>query len=233
MGASAPWWMSLPYNLNPANWSVGGQKVFGANSNNPNAGNTPRAVAGGMAPGLGKSTSEQTDKDAADARQKKIDDFFDELNKPLDMNDPYVKNILMNARQTTLTSANNAGIFGPYSQNLAEQSFIKGSADLQDAKQGRALQALGMGTSQFNNQRDFNYDVAKDKYTNEMDLWKYNQGKNQGLGGLIGGGIGALGGGLLGGPGGATAGWQVGSGVGGMFGGGNSPPPTFKPGGGY
>lgn len=230
--------------LNPLNWSAGGQKIFGGGPNaqastprmayNPYSTSTPRATQGGMAPGLGKSTSETTDKDKQDAIMAQWQKFFDELNSPLDMNDPYVKNILDNARQTTLTSAGNAGIFGPYSQNLAQQAYIKGAAGLQQQNKALALQALTGMTGQSNNMRDFNYDVAKDQYANKMDLWKYNQDKSSGLGGIIGGGIGALGGGLAGGPAGAMAGWQLGSGVGSAFGGmGSSGPPKFNPGGGY
>lgn len=189
---------------------------------------------------LGTSTSQRTDKDAVDDDAAWLKAFRDSMNAPLDFNDPYVKNILMNARNTTMQSANNAGIFGPYSQNQAEASWVKGAAGLQQQNRAMALQAAGMGAGIDQNTRSFNYDVAKDKYTSDMDRWKYDQDKSAGFGGMIGGGLGAIGGGIggfaLGGPAGAaagaSAGWNVGSSIGKSIGGsGGPPPPTFRPGG--
>lgn len=228
------WW-------DPRNWSLGGNKIFHANTasmpryaTNPTYASTPRAQAGlapANQPQLGKSTSEATPQDEVDADLAWIRAFRDSMNAPLDFDDPYVKNILGNARQTTLTSANNAGIFGPYSQNQAEAAYVKGSAGLQNDKFNRALQAAGMSAGISQNTRDFKYDVAKDKYTNEMDLYKYNQDKASGFGGLVGGGLGAIAGGLVGGPMGASAGFKIGSGIGGNIGGSSGgPPPRFNSG---
>jgi hypothetical protein len=179
------------------------------------------------------STSEATDKDKNDALMAQLQKFFDEMNMPWDPEAPENKLLLNSIRAGTLQDANNQGLFGPYSNNLAEQAMFKAQAPLAMQKKGMAMNALGMVTGQANNQRDFNYDVSKDKYTNAMDLWKWKQGQNQGFGGLIGGGLGALGGFALGGPAGGAAGWQLGSGIGSQIGGSGAPPPTFKPGGGY
>jgi len=229
MGASAPWWLSLGYNLNPANWSVGGQKVFGGNSNNPNAANTPRAVAGGMAPGLGQSTSEPTQDDKDAARQKQWDDFFNELNAPWDPTTPENQLLLKDIRASSMQAANNQGIFGPYSNNMAEQAMFKAQAPLALQKKGMAMGALQGGTNFATNTRDFNYGREQDKYANDLDLWKINQDKNQGFGSLVGGLIGGAGGFLAGGPMGAGAGFQVGSGIGSSIGGNGSPPPRYNP----
>ncbi len=181
--------------------------------------------------------------------------FFEEMNAPLDMNDPLVQNILRNARQDTLTSANNAGIFGGYSQRQAEDGYTRAAAGLQQQKKGMAMNALGMLTGATQNQRDYDYRKGQDAYQNELDLWKMDQQKHQdwwrnaggiaggivgGAGGAIAGGLaglplgpaGIVGGAISGGAAGAQAGYGFGSGVGGQIGGSTySPPPQWR--GGY
>lgn len=188
--------------------------------------NTPQEPMGNSYSGQGKPPSQE------DAWMAQLQELIKYLTGPLDFNDPFVKSILDNARATTLQSAGNAGIFGPYSQNLAQQAYVKGAANLQQQKMGQGLQALGMGIGASQNQRDFNYQKDQDKYANDLDLWKFEQSNSPGawigggLGGLIGGIAGIFGGDIAGG---AKAGFDIGSGIGGTIGG--KPPPVWKPSG--
>jgi hypothetical protein len=160
-----------------------------------------------------------------DALIKKI---LADLDKPLDFNDPLVANILTGARTATLSDLAGRGVYGGYSENQAQQSYINAASSLQDQKQARLLQALGLA-----NQRD----LAKAQMTYDQQRYEYENDPARGIGSLIGGGLGAIGGGVAGffaggGPAslgtaipnalqwggtGAQAGSQIGAGVGGMF----------------
>lgn len=181
-------------------------------------------------------------KTAEEKLMDQLQAFFDELNKPFDPNDPEVQIILQNMRANTLQDAGNRGIYGGYSQNLANQAMARASAGMALQKKGMAANALGMLTGATQNQRDFNYGKAKDDYQAQMDQWKQEQDKNLDLwklgGGVVGGLVGGIGGALAtGGPGaipGAAAGWGLGSNLGGAIGGNfSSPAPQWRPPGGY
>lgn len=195
--------------------SAGGLEALGNEDINPIAAH--RAAVAGKTP----KAKRYSPADWEDLIQQ----IVTKMNKGLDFNDPRVKSILDNARATTMQSTNDRGIFGGYSENAAEGSYIKAAAGLQDEQEARMMQLLGMGAS---NSRG----LANDAYSRAMD--QYNQGSDfwEGAGSLIGGGLGALGGGLVGGltagPGGAVAGAlagakggydfgsKLGAGVGGM-----------------
>lgn len=219
------------------------QNGYYAPSNVPTAPNVaPGSARPGSAPPTADDLSKISNKKAVgptDDIEKLLQQFYDEFNSPLDFNDPYVKSILDNAKASTAQSAGNAGVFGPYSQNLAQQAYIKAGAGLQDSRQNRAQQALGMLTAYKTDKRNFDYQKAQDAYTAAQDKWKYDQEHNSDLWRGIGGGLGAIGGGILGIPGGpagiiagASAGFGLGQQIGGgayqAFGGG-SPPPSFSP----
>lgn len=217
------------------------------------------AANGGGSPPPVKVAAPHAVSEPDDEILKLLQKFFDEMNMPFDPNDPYIKSILDNAQASTQQSASNAGVFGPYSQNLAQSAYIKTSAGLQQERQRMAQQALGALTAYKTDKRNFDYQKASDMYTAAQDRWKYDQEHNSDLWRGIGGGLGAIGGGILGGIGGAatgalaggvgaipgaitgalsggSAGYGVGSNLGGAayqsFGGG-TPPPTFRPPGGY
>lgn len=203
----------------------------------PNPSGPTGPVASKPGPGLADTTMPTSQGGAAPPGQgtkpedwlAKLMAFFDEMNKPLDMNDPYVKNILDNARQSTLSSINSQGVYGGYSQGQAEKSYINSAAQLQQQRQQMGLSALGMGGNQSLGLADFRYGQGRDAYQDQLNQWKYQRDQGGGLGGMIGGGLGAIAGGLLGGPGGAMAGWQGGQGIGSWLGGNASPPPpTYK-----
>lgn len=172
-----------------------------------------------------------------------IQAFYDQMNAPFDPNDPYIKSILSNARATTLQSAGNAGVFGPYSQSLAEQAYIKSSAGLQQQRQQMAGNMLGLLTNYKTNKRDFDYQKAKDQYQADLENWRAQEGKNMDLWKMVGGGLGGVGGALLGIPGGpagivagATSGYNLGVNAGGaaydaFSGGGTNTMPRWNPSG--
>lgn len=163
-----------------------------------------------------------TIKDWEDAMQA----LFERLNKGLDFNDPRTQSILNNARNSTMQSANDHGVYGGYSENAAEGSYIKSAAGLQSQQDMMALQALNMGSN-------YSRGVAQDKYQADMNQFNMDQQKNDDWWSNLGGGIGALGGGVLGGiagmaggplgvvagaASGASGGWNAGRGIGGSFG---------------
>jgi hypothetical protein len=226
MGANpGDWW-------NPANWSAGGQKLF------PGFGTGVQAAPGGAPPGsfgtgiqpkpaepLGTSYSGSSKPPKEETPEERalrlIEEYLAELSKPLDMNDPAVKMVLDQMRADTAQNAANAGIFGGYSNNMAEQAYAKGYNQLDLQRKGLRGSALGMFTGAAQNQRDFEHGQS-------MDLWKFEQANSPGA--KIGGAIGGVGGAILGAfsgdiAGGAQAGFQVGSGVGQMF---NSTPPPRR-----
>lgn len=149
--------------------------------------------------------------------------FFAEMNKPLDLNDPLVQNILTGARTSAMSDAASRGIHGGYSTAMGERAYIDAAAQQQMQRKQLGLQALGMGLPGSIQQ-------AENQYGADMNSYLKQQRGAQGIGGLIGGGLGALGGFALGGPAGAAGGFQLGSnigaGIGGQFGGGG-PPPSY------
>lgn len=162
-----------------------------------------------------------------------INDYFTKKNKGLDFNDPRTKAILDNARATTMQSANDRGIFGGYSENAAEGSYIGAASKLQQQDDAMALQALGMMSG-------LGTGIADRQFQSEMAQWNKDNESNTSTGEMIGGGIGA-GIGALGflvpgvgpalGPAAMSAGSKIGAGIGGGIGGRQSGPmPTW---GGY
>lgn len=167
--------------------------------------------------------------------EEAINAFFTRMNKGLDFNDPRTQAILNNARNSTMQSVNDHGIYGGYSENAAEGSYIKAASGLQSQQDAMALQALGMGSG-------FSRGLANDAYGRAMDAYGKGEEEAGGWGAGIGGGLGALGGGVAGffagGPAGiapgVSAGWNFGSNLGAGIGksgyDANNPKPTY---GGY
>lgn len=177
-------------------------------------------------PELGKSYSGDTGggpakpKDQMALLLEKIQALYDELNMPFDPNSPEFAPILNAMRQNTLSSSQMAGVYGPYSQNQAEQAYARGAAQLGSQRKGQALQTLGLlaGTTGAQYDRQYQHDLDKwqQQTQKDTDLWRLG-------GGAVGGLAGGIGGFLLGGPAGAAAGaaggWNLGSNVGGAIGG--------------
>jgi hypothetical protein len=166
-----------------------------------------------------------------------LQQFADEMNSPLDMNDPMVSNILQGARTSTMASLQDRGIQGGYSQNQAERSYIGAAAGLQQQRRQLGLQALNVGQGASSELLKQRYNMSRDSHNDLLKNYQWQDEQNQGLGSLIGGGLGGLlggaGGFFLGGPAGAAAGaqtgFQAGSSIGRGIGGMNQPPPpTFS-----
>jgi hypothetical protein len=187
------------------------------NGTAPN-GSTPPAGTAGAPP----TADEAEEPDPTKRLMKLIEKLFEEMNKPLDLNDPAVKQVLDQMRADTMQDAGNRGVYGGYSNAMGEQAYGRGANQLALQKKGMAMNALGMLTGATQNQRDFDYRKG-------MDLWSIEQANNPAAkwGGLLGGLTGALAGGAGGDVfGGAQAGYQIGTGAAQMFN--PTPPPSFK-----
>lgn len=123
---------------------------------------------------------EMSEEDYWDAELRK---FFEEMNSPLDFNDPLVQNILTGARTATLSDLANRGIHGGYSENQAQQAYINTAAQLQQQKKGQAMQALGMGS---------NRNLSKTQQQFEADKYGYENDPARTFGAGIGGTLGSL-----------------------------------------
>lgn len=187
-------------------------------------GTTPEAMGlntSGQGPTKGKKK-----RPSPDDIMQLLNDYFTRKNKGLDFNDPRTQSILNNARNTTMQGQNDRGIYGGYSENAAESSYIKAAAGLQQQDDAMGLQALiamsGLSTG-----------IADREFQSEMAQWNKENENNTGLGEMIGGGLGA-GLGALGflvpsvgpvlGPATMAAGSKIGAGIGGGIGGSQSRP---------
>lgn len=166
-----------------------------------------------------------------------LQQFYDEMQKPLDMNDPLVANILSNARSQALTSSEGRGVYGGYSQNVANQQYINTAAQLQQQRQQMGQQALQSGVGASQDLARLRYGQARDSYQDMLRNYQSQNDQNQGWGAGIGGVLGA-GAGLAASfipglqpfapsliAGGASVGSNIGRGIGGMS---QPPPPSFS-----
>lgn len=145
--------------------------------------------------------------------------FIEEMNKPLDLNDPYVAQIVNNTASATGSAAYNRGIGGP----MAVANTQKYVADAQTGlgMQRKELAARGLGLL---SNHEMNEDQLRFNY-DKMRFDAQNRDEGQGWGQIIGGGLGTIAGGVIGSivPGVGTAagmsvGGALGGGIGGMFG---------------
>lgn len=180
---------------------------------------------------LGKSYSGDTKggpekpKDEMALILEQIRKFYEEMNAPFDPNSPEFKPIMDAIRQSTLSSSQMAGVYGPYSQNQAEQAYARGAAQFAGQRKSQALQALGLLAGATGAQYDRQYAHDLDKWQQQTqkdsDLWRLGGGVLGGIGGAIAGGIV---GNVPGAIAGATGGWSLGSNLGGAIGGATQKP---------
>ncbi len=166
-------------------------------------------------------------------RRAQLDAFINRLNSPLDLNDPFVKQIAQGASNAASDEARRRGVGGSLSVSNVQRSVTNAYTGLDQSRKELGLRAMQEGFKVEDADRMF--DENNKRYAaNQADaaaLQKYKNDQNSGssLGGIIGGGLGALGGFALGGPAGAATGWnmgaQAGGYVGGGLGGGFSAPP--------
>lgn len=162
--------------------------------------------------------------------------FADEMNAPLNLEDPLVKNILEGARTQTLASAQGQGVYGGYSQNQAERSYIGAASGLQQQRRQMGAQALQAGVGASQDLAKLRYGQARDSYQDMLANYNRENENNQGWGATIGGALGGLAGGAASfipglqafAPALISGGASIGSSIGRGFGGMAPPPPAFK-----
>ena len=189
--------------------------------------------------GSDPNAEQPVDPDAAKAAglAAELDDFAREMMRPVNLNDPYVRQIVNNVSATLSNRNANSGIGG----GMADAAVAKGvgEAALNIQSQRQALGASVMGNRlvdqrQLNMYKDQAARMALDEdYQNKLAQWESQRGFGQQLGGVlgaIGGGIGGffLGGGPTGALVGATAGYGFGSGLGGSMSGGPPAKSVYK-----
>lgn len=206
--------------FNPFGTPQPGDQTIGSFLAGPLGTQMANAAPGQMTPGAPDAEGGAGDGGDEDAFKDEWLRLLAELEKPLDMNDPLVQNILTGARTATLSDLAGRGIHGGYSEANAQQAYINSAAQLQNQKRDAYLRALGAAGDY--EQRGKAARLEQDRYLSEND-------PARGIGGLIGGGLGGLAGGLggfaLGGPAGAfegarlgvQSGSQIGAGIGGFF----------------
>lgn len=153
-------------------------------------------------------------------------EYYDELNSPLDMNDPEIQAILGTARSQSQANAAARGVNGAASVRAGEDSFLRAAAGMRNDRIGMAGNALGMGVQAEQRNRDRAYEDS-------WRRWEMSVRGGQGMGQTIGAGLGALAGSYFGAPG---VGAQIGAGIGGglgNFSSGGLRPPSGNYSGGY
>jgi hypothetical protein len=164
----------------------------------------------------------------------KLQAFIDNLQKPLDMNDPYVQRLVTIASNSASNQARMRGINGPLSVAGVQQAVSDSLAGYDFNRQQLLAQGLATGISA--DEFDRRLALEKDQYaTNRADAYNLNNYQNgqktdAGWGSVIGGGLGLAAGLLIPGaqpfiPSLVAGGAGLGGLVGGSFAG-SAPQPT-------
>lgn len=157
--------------------------------------------------------------------QQMLQEFIKHYMSPIDLNDPYVKQLVQGTQTAASDEARRRGINGPLAVNGVQDATTRAlvGADMQRKQMG--LQGLGMGFGQYNadrnfgeQQRQFNmgYGLQRDQfdYNRQRDTRADQQDFYSTIGSVGGGILGGVGGFMIGGPMGAVGGAQLGSGLG-------------------
>lgn len=141
----------------------------------------------------------QAEKDKAFGNQvtQQTSDLLNYLSKPVDLNSPFAKQVLMGAQRGSQTSSYNRGLgTGGFADTQAKQAYMGAAMGLEQQRQANLLSALGLGSG-----RDISLsDLSEKKY--EFDAgqayknWQAQQQQNMALPAAIGGVAGAAGMGL-------------------------------------
>lgn len=198
-------------------------------TDNPDA-TTPAAQAYWAAKNSADNRA-QIDKEqtSQDDTQAKLRAFADEMNKPLDFNDPKVKIILAQATGAATQDASNRGIQGGLSVANTQQAQANAAAGMDAQRKQLGLQALstsgsqGLGLAQLR-ENQYQYD-SRAQYEQQMNQYNQARQANASGWGLAGGVVGGIAGAYFGGPAGAAAGYSAGSALGAGLGGSNYGPP--------
>ncbi len=194
--------------------------------------NAPKATPEDIAGAKARAEESALAQKAADSRRR-LEEFINHLNAPLDMNDPYTKMIAQGASNMASDEARRRGINGGLSVTNVGRGVAGALTGLDMQRKELGLRAMGEGFRVEDADRAYN-ENNKRYAADQADAYALREYENKqksgsSLGSLIGGGLGAAGGFLVGGPAGAAAGWSGGSALGGYVGGGlaggNSPAP--------
>jgi hypothetical protein len=160
--------------------------------------NNPDAIA---------AKNQADEKARQDQLMQQIQTFANEMNAPLDKNDPMVQNVMNTAASYQAGGAYSQGLAGPAAANAAGNAATGAATSLQMQRKQLGLQALQTGTSAGLAQSQFTYG----QYLNQLGA---EQAKQAGVVGTALGAVGGIAGGIYGGPQGAAAGLKAGQGIG-------------------
>jgi hypothetical protein len=163
-------------------------------------------------------------KSQQEAAMQKLNAFNDEMQKPLDPNDPYMKAMMDPIRNGATLGGMNSGLGSGWAGRLGDQAVISAGAQLQTQRSQMGLQALQGGANEANNiaqlgqnaaesQRDYALRLAQQQAQSNQMAYQNQLAANQGTGALLG----TVGGYIIGGPAGGAIGGRIGAGtMGGM-----------------
>lgn len=191
-----------------------------------------RAQANYVDPAMKQNISKQdkATQDAADAKNsqeqamQKLNAFNDEMKKPLDPNDPYLKAMMDPIRNGATLGGMDSGLGSGWAGRLGDQAVISAGAQLQTQRSQMGLQALQGGANEANNiaqlgqnssqfQQQMAQQIAVQQAQANQLAYQNQMSANQGTGALLG----TVGGYLIGGPAGGAIGGRLGAGaMGGM-----------------
>lgn len=155
--------------------------------------------------------------------------FAAHMMAPLDLNDPYVKQVIQGATSAAQNSANLRGVGGGYATSNVENAALRTGNQIQDQRAQMGMQALGQAGQLDQAQATLAQQAYMQQYQSQLAQMQAHQNNNQALGSLIGAGVGALGS-YFGVPGlNMQSGAQFGGGIGGMAGGGAQVPVYTPP----
>lgn len=115
--------------------------------------------------------------------------YIDELQGPLNLEDPRVQAILQNAQSATAREAQNRGIQGGLALSGQQAAYIGASANLMDAQRRLAGSLLDSAANREIRRDEMDYGRFLDEQSRNQDLWR--------TGGAVAGGLAGAGAGLL------------------------------------
>jgi hypothetical protein len=158
-------------------------------------------------------------KAAKDDIDANIKAYYEQLSRPIDQNDPYVKAVIQTAFNSGSGQAKLAGIEGGLSTQNALEAAGKAGMQLEGQRLDRLGSALGMASSRDLDGRQLAEDQHRFDMQQRANSWQQGQANAQAGGAQLGGLAGAVFGGLTMGPAGVGTGYQFGSQFGGGTGG--------------
>lgn len=184
----------------------------------------------------GKLKGREEETRQADVR-KYLDDFYQEMLKPFDPNDPKYSRIMSTVGTQAQTQAYESGFGGGLNEASVARQVADAALGIQSQREQAGLQALGMSLGDVNQARDVRrqseQQAADRAFADQQARYQHGAKQSQMWGSVLGGLAGGVGGFALAGPAGLGPGAQMGAGLGGgLAGGAYGPPPSYGGGGG-